>query len=107
MLQLWKRGYRAWQTSRCPDYKRRQAQLEERRKALEGISLNWKAERDHPIPLPPTKASTKPTSTNEMLAGRKRDRPSQSETAPDDASSPLGGVTVCGFQEWPLLDCIR
>jgi len=88
-----KGGHRAWQTSRCQDYKRRQAQREESRKALESISLSWRTERDHMASLPLTMAprmKSTPTTTNEVLSGRKRDRPSQPETPQDDNSRRRG-----------------
>ena len=79
-----KGGHRVWQTSKCPDYKRRLAQLEERRRTMEGISLSWRAERDYQVPLHSHKApSAMPSSTNEVISGRKRERPRQPEASED------------------------
>jgi hypothetical protein len=85
-----KGGHRPWQTSKCPDYKRRLVQLEERRRAIEGISFSWKAERDYQVPLyTPKVPSTAPASTNEVVSGRKWERPGQPE-APEDGSRRRG-----------------
>jgi hypothetical protein len=85
-----KGGHRSWQTSKCPDYRRRCVQLEERRRAMDNISLNWKAERDYQVPLcGPMMPPTAHTPTNEVASGRKRERPQQQETS-DDGSRRRG-----------------
>ena len=90
-----KGGHRAWQTSKCPDYRRRHTQLEERRRALEGLSLSWRAERSQSAPLLPaglfsSGPSATATSTYEVLAGRKRHRPDRPEASQDEGSRRRG-----------------
>ena len=79
-----KGGHRAWQTSKCPDYRRRLAQIEERRRTMGDVSLSWKAERDYEVQLHTRKApSAMPLATNEVISGRKRERPRQPESSED------------------------